>query len=67
MIELKNVTFEYGSAEGAAGGIGETVSNGSLKNINLRKNLRIIQQLLFLKMEQLLIFYKATKKMENLK
>ena len=38
MIELKNVTFEYGSAEGAAGGIGETVSNGSLKNINLRIN-----------------------------
>ena len=38
MIELKNVTFEYGSAEGAAGGIGETVSNGSLKNINLKIN-----------------------------
>ncbi len=38
MIELKNVSFEYGSAEGAAGGIGETVSNGSLKNINLRIN-----------------------------
>ena len=38
MIELKNVTFEYGSAEGAAGGIGETVSNGSLKNINIKIN-----------------------------
>ena len=38
MIELKNVTFKYGSAEGAAGGIGETVSNGSLKNINLKIN-----------------------------
>ena len=38
MIELKNVTFEYGSFEGAAGGIGETISNGSLKNINLRIN-----------------------------
>ena len=38
MIELKNVTFEYGSAEGAAGGTGETVSNGSLKNINLKIN-----------------------------
>ena len=38
MIELKNVTFEYGSVEGAAGGIGETVSNGSLKNINLKIN-----------------------------
>lgn len=38
MIELKNVTFEYGSFEGAAGGIGETVSNGSLKNINLKIN-----------------------------
>lgn len=38
MIELKNVTFEYGSAEGAAGGIGETVSNGSLKNINRKIN-----------------------------
>ena len=38
MIELKNVTFEYGSAEGAAGGIGEPVSNGSLKNINLKIN-----------------------------
>ncbi len=38
MIELKNVTFEYGSSEGAAGGIGETVSNGSLKNINLKIN-----------------------------
>ena len=38
MIELKNITFEYGSSEGAAGGIGETVSNGSLKNINLKIN-----------------------------
>ena len=38
MIELKNVNFEYGSAEGAAGGIGETVSNGSLKNIRLKIN-----------------------------
>ena len=38
MIELKNVTFEYGSSEGAAGGIGETVSNGSLKNINIKIN-----------------------------
>jgi len=38
MIELKNVTFEYGSAEGAAGGTRETVSNGSLKNINLKIN-----------------------------
>lgn len=38
MIELKNVTFEYGSSEGAAGGIGEPVSNGSLKNINLKIN-----------------------------
>ena len=38
MIELKNVTFEYGSSEGAAGGIGETISNGSLKNINLKIN-----------------------------
>ncbi|MBQ1711446.1 MAG: energy-coupling factor ABC transporter ATP-binding protein [Treponema sp.] len=42
MIELKNVTFEYNSGEGlergSAGGIGETVSNGSLKNINLKIN-----------------------------
>lgn len=38
MIELKNATFEYGSAEGAAGGIGETISNGSLSNINLQIN-----------------------------
>jgi len=38
MIELKNVSFEYGCPEGAAGGIGETVSNGSLKNINLKIN-----------------------------
>lgn len=38
MIELKNVTFEYGSSEGAVGGIGEPVSNGSLKNINLKIN-----------------------------
>ena len=35
MIELKNVTFEYGSAEGAAGGIDEKVSNGSLCGVNL--------------------------------
>ena len=39
MIELKNVSFKYLSAEGAAGGIGETVSNGSLKNINLKINI----------------------------
>ena len=40
MIELKDVSFEYNSGEGlergSAGGIGETVSNGSLKNINLK-------------------------------
>ena len=35
MIELKNVSFEYGSAEGAAGAVGETVSNGSLRGVNL--------------------------------
>ena len=39
MIELKNVSFTYGSEngieKGAAGGVGETVSNGSLNNINL--------------------------------
>ncbi|MCR5284272.1 MAG: ABC transporter ATP-binding protein [Treponema sp.] len=42
MIELKDVSFEYNSGEGlergSAGGIGETVSNGSLKNINLKIN-----------------------------
>ena len=42
MIELKDVSFEYNSGEGlergSAGGIGETVSNGSLKNINLTIN-----------------------------
>ncbi len=40
MIELKNISFTYSSEKGAergsAGGIGETVSNGSLKNINLK-------------------------------
>ena len=35
MIELKNVNFEYGSTEGAAGAVGETVSNGSLCGVNL--------------------------------
>ncbi|MCR4743141.1 MAG: energy-coupling factor ABC transporter ATP-binding protein [Treponema sp.] len=39
MIELKNVYLNYSSGEGfehgAAGGVGEKVSNGSLKNINL--------------------------------
>ena len=35
MIELKNVSFEYGSAEGAAGAVGEAVSNGSLRGVNL--------------------------------
>ena len=35
MIELKNINFEYGSAEGMAGGIGEKFSNGSLHGINL--------------------------------
>ena len=35
MIELKNVNFEYGNAEGAAGAVGETVSNGSLRGVNL--------------------------------
>ena len=42
MIELKDVSFEYNSGEDlercSAGGIGETVSNGSLKNINLKIN-----------------------------
>ncbi len=39
MIELKNVTFEYsagdGIEKGAAGGVGEEISNGSLRGINL--------------------------------
>ena len=39
MIEFKNVTFTYSCGEGiesgAAGGVGETVSNGNLVNINL--------------------------------
>ena len=39
MIELKNVTFEYGSGDGlergSAGGIDEKVSNGSLCGVNL--------------------------------
>ena len=39
MIELKNVTFEYsagdGIEKGAAGGIDEKISNGSLRGINL--------------------------------
>ena len=35
MIELKNVNFEYGSAEGMAGRIGEKFSNGSLHGVNL--------------------------------
>ncbi|MCR4733384.1 MAG: energy-coupling factor ABC transporter ATP-binding protein, partial [Treponema sp.] len=39
MIELKNVNFTYYSGQGyengAAGGVGETISNGSLNNINL--------------------------------
>ncbi len=42
MIELNNVSFAYSSGEGiergAAGGIGETASNGSLRNINLKIN-----------------------------
>ena len=39
MIELKNVTFEYsigdGIEKGSAGGIGEKISNGSLRGVNL--------------------------------
>ncbi len=39
MIELKNVNFEYvksdGGEKGAAGGVGETVWNGSLHDVNL--------------------------------
>jgi len=39
MIELKKVSFSYGSGNGiergAAGGVGETVSNGNLNDINL--------------------------------
>ena len=35
MIELKNVNFEYGSAEGMASRIGEKFSNGSLHGVNL--------------------------------
>ncbi len=39
MIELKNINLEYCSGEGfengAAGGVGEIISNGSLKDINL--------------------------------
>ncbi|WP_022933046.1 ABC transporter ATP-binding protein [Treponema bryantii] len=39
MVELKNVTFEYNSGEGlergSAGGIGEKISNGSLRGVNL--------------------------------
>jgi len=39
MIEFKNVNFTYYSGQGyengAAGGVGETISNGSLNNINL--------------------------------
>lgn len=42
MIELKNINLEYcfgeGLENGAAGGLGETVSNGSLNNINLTIN-----------------------------
>ena len=40
MIELKNISFTYktgeGTGRGAAGGIGEKSSNGSLTNINLK-------------------------------
>ena len=40
MIELKNVTFKYASGDGlengAAGGLGEESSNGSLKDLNLK-------------------------------
>ena len=39
MIELKNVSFEYSAGDGiergAAGAVGETVSNGSLRGLNL--------------------------------
>ncbi len=35
MIELKNINFEYTSAEGAAGGLDERFSNGSLRGVNL--------------------------------
>jgi len=35
MVELKNVNFEYTSTEGAAGGIDEKISNGSLRGVNL--------------------------------
>ena len=39
MIELNNITFEYSSGEGlergAAGGVDEKISNGSLRGINL--------------------------------
>ena len=42
MIELENVTFTYNSGEGiergAAGGLDEEISNGSLHNINLKIN-----------------------------
>ncbi len=42
MIELKNINLEYCSGEGfengAAGGVGEIISNGSLKDINLTIN-----------------------------
>ncbi len=42
MIELKNVTFKYASGDGlengAAGGIGETISNGSLNDVSLKIN-----------------------------
>ncbi|MDD5928705.1 MAG: energy-coupling factor ABC transporter ATP-binding protein [Spirochaetales bacterium] len=38
MIELKNVSFKYLSAEGAAGGIDEKISNGSLRGVNLSVN-----------------------------
>ena len=40
MVELKNVTFKYASGDGlekgAAGGLGEESSNGSLKDLNLK-------------------------------
>ena len=39
MVELKNVNFEYNSGDGiergAAVAVGETVSNGSLRDLNL--------------------------------
>ena len=38
MIELKNVSFKYLSAEGAAGGIDEKISNGNLRGVNLSVN-----------------------------